>query len=247
MLAILLVIRFFVYRFKGLHYYLLEFCYYGNLLFLLYIWVYPQSQTLYIVSFAFSMGPLAFATIVLNNSLVPHSIDKQTSTFIHVMPALTTWAIRWQPCREMLPTEPLDVSLSLYLWFCCTLYLVWAVSYYVKVFIVSSSKLQAKNYETSYILIMRRPGSVPFRLINMLGQRMGPLMYMSLHFMYFFTTTLISYICYCSYYVHTVVAVGVYVWSVYNGANYYMDYFSKHYEEGLRKLEQMKKELDKPE
>jgi len=243
MLVLLLAIRFFVYRFKRLHYYLLEFCYYGNLMFLIHLWFYPQSETLYVVCFAFSMGPLAFATIVLNNSLVPHSIDKQTSTFIHVMPALTTWAVRWEPCSAMLPTTQTEVSLALYLLFCGTLYLVWAISYYVKVFVVSNSKVVARDYETSYILIMRRPGSVPFRLVTMLGQSHGPFVYMSLHFCYFFTTTLISYLCYRSYYVHTVVAFGVYVWSVWNGANYYMDYFSKHYEESLKHLEEMSKHL----
>jgi hypothetical protein len=40
-----------------------------------------------------------------------------------------------------------------------------------------------------------------------------------------------------------VVAFGVYVWSVWNGANYYMDYFSKHYEESLKHLEEMSKHL----
>jgi hypothetical protein len=67
---------------------------------------------------------------------------------------------------------------------------------------------------------------------------------MTLHFTYFLVTTLISYVCYRSYYVHTVVAFGVYIWSVWNGANYYMDYFSKHYEEGLKNLEAMKKQID---
>lgn len=243
MLVVLLAIRFFVYRFKGLHYYLLEFCYYGNLMFLFHLWFYPQSETLYLVCFAFSMGPLAFATIVLNNSLVPHSVDKQTSTFIHVMPALTTWAVRWAPCRDMLPVDQTEVSLGLYLLYCGTLYLVWAISYYVKVFVISHSKVIARNYETSYILVMRRPGSVPFRLVTVLGKRMGPLVYMSLHCCYFLTSILISYVCYRSYYAHTVVAFGVYLWSVWNGANYYIDYFSKHYEESLKHLEEMSKHL----
>lgn len=34
------------------------------------------------------------------------------------------------------------------------LYLLWALLYYVKVFIISSKKIKEKNYETMYVYYM---------------------------------------------------------------------------------------------
>lgn len=42
--------RFYLYRSKNWHYYMLEFCYFANILLLLEVWVFPQSPTFHKVS-----------------------------------------------------------------------------------------------------------------------------------------------------------------------------------------------------
>jgi hypothetical protein len=47
------------------------------------------------VVFVFANGPLLVAIVAWRNSMVFHSLDKTTSLFIHVFPALLTYCTRW--------------------------------------------------------------------------------------------------------------------------------------------------------
>ena len=49
--------------------------------------------------FAICAGPITFSIPALRNSLVLHSLDKTTSLFIHLAPAVMAWCIRWHPHR----------------------------------------------------------------------------------------------------------------------------------------------------
>ena len=42
-------------------------------------------------------GPLLWAIILWKNAIVFHSMDKVTSSYIHILPAIVTYAIRWHP------------------------------------------------------------------------------------------------------------------------------------------------------
>ena len=86
---ILVPMRFVNYRIQKYHYFLLDFCYYANLLAVVYLYFYPSSQIFYNISFAFACGPLLIAVPLFTNSFVPHSIDRITSLVIHLLPALT--------------------------------------------------------------------------------------------------------------------------------------------------------------
>ena len=45
--------------------------------------------------FALVNGPLAWSILIFRNSLVFHDIDRTTSTFIHLSPAILSWCVRW--------------------------------------------------------------------------------------------------------------------------------------------------------
>ena len=98
---ILLSYRWYAYKKTKFHYFLFDFCYFTNILTLVYIWI-PSfiiddsyRGELFTTCFSFAMGPLVSAIVLWRNSLVPHSIDKMTSLFIHISPSLTLWGIRW--------------------------------------------------------------------------------------------------------------------------------------------------------
>jgi hypothetical protein len=95
--VVLLGYRWYSYKKTRLHYFMFDFCYFCNTLILFYLWSPWQPSGLFPVIFMFSNGPLLWAVVLWRNSLVPHSLDKMTSLFIHVSPSLTTWAIRWWP------------------------------------------------------------------------------------------------------------------------------------------------------
>lgn len=73
---------------------------------------------------------------------------------------------------------------------------------------------------------------------------MIPIFFMSLHLTYCVITIVISYICFQNFYIHTVWVTGLFLWSVWNGASFYMDYFAKKYESSLKRLDDLEKELE---
>ncbi|PPD70879.1 hypothetical protein GOBAR_DD32239 [Gossypium barbadense] len=79
-------LRWIYYRFKKWHYYLLDFCYYANTIFLVDLLLYPKNEKLFMICFSFAEGPLAWALIVWRCSLVFSSVDKIISVLIHLLP-----------------------------------------------------------------------------------------------------------------------------------------------------------------
>lgn len=95
--ATLLPYRFALYRARGSHLYMADFCYWANGLTLWHLWAAPRSLALRRAVFALASGPLALSVPAFRNALVFHSLDKSTSLFIHVGPALVAWSLRWHP------------------------------------------------------------------------------------------------------------------------------------------------------
>ena len=52
------------------------------------------------MNFAHTSGPLALAIPIWRNSLVFHSLDKVTSVFVHALPGLLTFLLRWVPATR---------------------------------------------------------------------------------------------------------------------------------------------------
>ncbi|KAH0669603.1 hypothetical protein KY285_023765 [Solanum tuberosum] len=73
-------------QFKKWHYYLLDFCYYANTIFIIMLLGFPTNERFFMVCFSFAEGPLAWALIVWRCSLVFSSVDKTVSVFIHLLP-----------------------------------------------------------------------------------------------------------------------------------------------------------------
>jgi len=105
---VLITYRVYSYSKMNFQFFLLDFCYFTNLLILLYVWL-PEVVSvpahlrgaLFTICFCFANGPVLSAIVLWNNSLVPHSNDKMTSLFVHVSPSLTMWAIRWLVGHQM--------------------------------------------------------------------------------------------------------------------------------------------------
>ena len=48
-----------------------------------------------------SNGPLAWAVLAFNNSLIFHSAQHMVSAFIHISPMLLSYCLRWHPGEEV--------------------------------------------------------------------------------------------------------------------------------------------------
>ena len=93
----LITARYFLYRRSKEHFFLLDFCYYVQVNLLLLLWHYgPYANgELFVLVFALTSGPLAGGIYMWNNSLVLHDLDRFTSTFIHLVPPIVAYALRW--------------------------------------------------------------------------------------------------------------------------------------------------------
>ncbi|ELU16598.1 hypothetical protein CAPTEDRAFT_101188, partial [Capitella teleta] len=101
-LPILMIIRAVNYSKYKWQFFLLDFCYFANLVTYVFIWALPWQPEFSAVVFGICNGALPWAAIIFRNSLVLHSVDKVTSVFIHLLPSILTFCIRWYPADSSL-------------------------------------------------------------------------------------------------------------------------------------------------
>eukprot|EP00164_Ancoracysta_twista_P010553 GFYU01015958.1.p1 GENE.GFYU01015958.1~~GFYU01015958.1.p1 ORF type:complete len:478 (+),score=158.09 GFYU01015958.1:118-1551(+) len=73
----------------------LDLSYVVNALVIAQHWMFPANQELLQVIFALSVGPLAWSLLTFRSQVAVNSIDLSTNSFLHVIPLVLVWAIRW--------------------------------------------------------------------------------------------------------------------------------------------------------
>ena len=109
----LLFLRFWTYGRNNYAYFLLDLCYWGNFLLLIYLWTpsYEYSGYFFAAVYSLATGPMAWAVIIFRNSMVFHSLDKSISNFIHLAPLVTVFCIRWHsPIAENMSVNTTDIA-----------------------------------------------------------------------------------------------------------------------------------------
>jgi hypothetical protein len=115
------------------------------------------------------------------------------------------------------------------------LYLLWASLYSLKIFVCSAKKIKERNYETMYVYYIQQPWAE--RILYTFGRRFAPLVFMSLHVTFFVISSIFAILGYTSFYIHTAFLLMWITLSIWNGANFYMEYFSRKYESSLKALD----------
>jgi len=239
--AVLLIgIRWFTFKGKKWHYFLFDFCYYANALILVYLHVFPKSESLFLICFAFSSGPLAWSVLAWGNSLVFHSLEKITSLFIHLTPNLLFYTMRWlikdpesiakyASFQDRLPSVMEVFLLAI------PPYLLWQFLYYIKVQVISAKKVEERDYLTSFRWFIHSKNSSIGKLIQSAGPHWQLAAFMAYQFIYTLITILPTVLYLQSFWAHTALISGMCVLSAWNGANYYFEVFSTRYIESLEK------------
>jgi len=252
--AYFMPIRFYTYHSKGYHYFLADLCYFVNALALLTIWLFPRSKRLFISTYCLAYGNNAVAIVMWRNSLVFHSLDKVTSLFIHVMPPVTLHCLVHLTPSEILstrfpaiynikysaPSSPEHYSLLDMLTWATLPYAVWQLFYHFLITVRRREEIAAgrptsftwlrKSYAKTWI------GRVVLGLPNALQEPA----FMLIQYSYAILTIVPCPIWFWSRWASAAFLMIVFSWSVWNGANYYMDVFGKKFQ---KELEQMKKDM----
>mmetsp|Transcript_12498 Transcript_12498/g.1871 ORF Transcript_12498/g.1871 Transcript_12498/m.1871 type:complete len:96 (+) Transcript_12498:576-863(+) len=94
---------------------------------------------LYYAVYGFNAG-LLFAVPLFNNSWVIHSIDKTTSTYIHLAPTLNIVTLLSSDCTACYPLIP-KPDFTTYFLSLIGFYSIWAIFYYAVLFHMVKERL----------------------------------------------------------------------------------------------------------
>ena len=246
---LLIGLRWYTFRKQGKHYLLYDFCYWANLLCLLYLWGWPASATMFQVLFLVCNGPLAWAVLAFAQSLVFHSHAHMTSVFVHVSPMLLSYAIRWrrEPDRELFTRRPFAICdgacndegpLQLLGHALLYFYVPWIVLYYLWVFVILGDRIKRRSYQTLYDrvttsgILSKALGAV-FKATHLESDLAKKTTYMLMHLLFGTVTMALALLHWYSFVAHTVFVLAIVLASVWNASGYYFNYFTRKYEAGV--------------
>ncbi|GAN06330.1 integral to membrane protein [Mucor ambiguus] len=263
-LIVLLILRYVIYRSKRWHYFIFDICYFVNAMTMLFLWAYPTSKLLFVASFCMTNGPVAWAIITWRNSLVFHSLDKVTSVFIHIFPPLVMYCIRWMPelqrdiyCdntpfvtsyrNQRFPALD-DMELPSFkdvMIYSTLAYGIWQSLYYLFIMVGRRDKVESGLRLTSYSwLLDDTHGKKGFiqKMAFMFGPKWKSEMFMFLQLVYNIATSIPTFFLFKYFWLHTTFLIAMFAVSVWNGANYYIEVFSRRY---ISEIESIKAEDEK--
>lgn len=241
--CLLMPIRFYSYFKLSFQYYLADLCYYVNLLLMLFIWVWPESESLFISAFSLSLGTLCFAVITWRNSLVLHSIEKTTSSFIHVMPPITLFVLVHELPKELV-NERFPAIAQINDWsfvngivWTSIYYTIWQVSYHYFITIRKKREIENGRVTSFTFLKKKQQSTVLGKFVNSLPYSWMQIAAFTL-IQFFYQILTMSFCPIWFKYKHLCggFVSFIFIWASYNGATYYIDVFGKRFEKEVKKL-----------
>uniref|UniRef100_A0A093VCQ7 Glycerophosphocholine acyltransferase 1 n=1 Tax=Talaromyces marneffei PM1 TaxID=1077442 RepID=A0A093VCQ7_TALMA len=236
-------IRLYSYHKRGYHYFLADLCYFVNFLSMLSIWVFPKSKRLLIGKIFTSCFWFSFA-----NALA--------SVFIHIMPPAAFHCIVHLTPPEMLkerfpavwdvkfsqPGAPEHFSLLAMMLWASIPYAIWQLSYHRWITVRRADKIAAGR-PTSFTWLRRSYaktwiGKFVLSLPNILQEPA----FMMIQYVYALLTMIPCPLWFWYRWASSIFMLVVFVWSIHNGATYYIDVFGKRFQ---KELEQLKKDVAK--
>ncbi|KAI5951126.1 hypothetical protein KGF54_004200 [Candida jiufengensis] len=240
---VLMPIRFYTYFKQSFQYYLADLCYYVNLLLMLFIWVFPSSPDLFVSVFSLSLGTLSWAVITWRNSLVLHSVEKTTSSFIHVMPPITMFVMVHELSPEYIKERYPGIAAISNWNFATSLiitsiyYTIWQVTYHYFITIKRKDQIE-KGKVTSFSYLKKKNKSTRLgKFVNGLPYLwMQTLAFTLIQFGYQLLTMLPCPIWFRYKHACGAFVCFIFIWASYNGATWYIDVFGKRLEKEVDKL-----------
>ena len=240
-IPLLVLYRYIEYKKNKWQYFLIDFCYFANVLCFVGVYLFPTNQLLFEINFAFSNGLLLFAILTWRNSLVFHSIDKMTSIYIHLFPSLLMFCLKW---RTEFGT---NLSMDYYRVFTLSImyYCIWQASYFIKTELIDKKKLDndceiqtslrwlskdTKNFINKFVLVAMRKLQLmkPDEIFDCTKLK-TKIIFIIMQFAFTVITLIPIPFIFNNFYLHILYLTAIFSMSVYNGAEYYIDVFAFKY------------------
>jgi len=173
------------------------------------------------------------------NSVVFHDLDKMTSVFIHIFPALVVYCIRWHPQAELVDlSESSSMSFADAFMYPLYYYLFWQVAYWVKTEIMDKHKLKNDQdiITSSRWMAEKKPHPIYTYLVSK-GINPGPvIILMGVQLLITLGTYLPIKFLYNNWWVHTSYLLLIFLRLLWNGASYYFEVFTESYSQRMKSL-----------
>eukprot|EP00850_Spirogloea_muscicola_P022634 SM000304S11856 [mRNA] locus=s304:118630:122224:- [translate_table: standard] len=256
--AVATPLRWAYYWSKKWHYFLLDFCYYANVIFISQLLFFPKSEKLFLVCFSFAEGPLAWALIIWRCSLVFSSLDKILSVLIHLLPGTVIFIIRWWDPITFAhhgrdetgpwPAWPIvEGPEGLWTWlFFVPLgaYTLWQALYFIIVDGIRRKRMMRDpQVMTSYRELSRkaaRANNLWWRLSGVLGKERRNIMYAILQAFFTVATMALTVPMFKSYRLHAAFQLFKIGASVWNGGNFFFDVMPRQVTAKAEKKKELK-------
>eukprot|EP00906_Rhabdomonas_costata_P036245 RCo050887 len=253
MIPTLVVLRYYMYVNQKYQYFLLDFCYFAQVSTLLNIFILPESAFFWKVNYVLAHGPLLWAIPAWRNSFVFHSLDKVTSLFIHGFPPLLCYCARWHVYQKSgrlrtATCEDVDqcrLSWQSFLVAPVGAYFLWQVLYIVKTDLMDRAKIERDpelatsvrwlSADTKHALNCAVLWTV--RKLRLFGPTevfdaetwKTKAVFWVTQLLFTLLTILPGWFAFHSQLFNGLLLWAVFLVSVWNGANYYIEVFSEKY------------------
>ena len=124
------------------------------------------------------------------------------------------------------------------------LYLAWVIFYGIVTFVITD-KVREYKIDSVYATFTRNP-SLNKKLAPILKFLPMPIVFLTSHFLMYLSLHFIGVLVWHSFSLHLLMCALLLEYAVYQGANYYMDYFSKQYEKQLANLAMLEESVITP-
>lgn len=257
--------RYFYFRGSGLQYFMIDFCYFAIFCSLLNLLMVRNSPVFFKVCFICCTGPLTLAIPVWRNSFVFHDYDKIVSVYIHILPSMLYYTMRhrgshldvlWSTSMANVCTGDSCDSLRLLDYFVAlALYVFWQFSYLLKTEFLDKSKLDSNpELLTSLRWLAKDTKNAMARAFLNFYRKLGvfgkeeeydsrTLKTKAVFVVAQLIFTVVAFIptplMYYSPTFHLVYMLLIITNSIFNGASFYIEVFSKRYNTHIEKIEEM--------
>lgn len=194
---------------KKEHFYLIDFCYFAGSSILICLNISPDSEEQATRTVAFGAGILMWSTMLLCNAWTIYRLDEFCSLWIHTVPGMMAYALRWLNNEESgyyfhggRNLMSFNKFFDQYYIPCIKFYAIWGISYYLVITKLARNKIDAGNYMTLVKFLAEKPFMKS--CLDIFGPKNENEAFMMYHCIYFHVTMIIGFFCYHFQSFHTV-------------------------------------------
>lgn len=212
-------------------------CYFVDIYALIFIWAFPYSLEVLSVLFGLANSTVYSAIILFRNSFVFHNYDKMTSCFIHILPPLISYCVRWFPqrCTNDWYTDFVDshgdthidkfnpMGSWIYLFLIPNAFFIaHTLIYFIIIHVIIKPD---EKYNDNYLYLRKKYFSnVP--VFKRLSKTLQGLVWVGINILANLALSLISILAWCTFFFHSFMMIFMVIIMSWYGASYYLDYFA---------------------